>query len=177
MKAMTMVAHPDDCIIFAYSFMHHYKHLDWTVCYLTYTENSPRGKEFADFWSRRNIKTKFLGFNDNWEFVKRNELGFDSTSATTAVIENISDQNLILTHNSNGDYGHLHHKFISNVVSSNHNYVVFFAGINQGNVKYSIDPGMYSLDEFPLHRDVVTSFHQQQHANEYTVSEKVKNIL
>jgi hypothetical protein len=53
MKAMAMVAHPDDCVIFAYSFMHHHKHLDWTVCYLTYTEQDARGREFAEFWQRR----------------------------------------------------------------------------------------------------------------------------
>jgi hypothetical protein len=54
---------------------------------------------------------------------------------------------------------------------------VTFAGIGQGDVKYTIDPGTYSLDEFPLHQDIVASFHQHVHTNEYTVSEQVKNIL
>jgi hypothetical protein len=62
-------------------------------------------------------------------------------------------------------------------VYNNHAHVVSFAGINQGNVKYTIEPGVYSLDEFPLHQDIVSSFHQYTHANEYTVSERVGNIL
>jgi hypothetical protein len=177
MKAMAMVAHPDDCVIFAYSFIHHYPMFDWTVCYLTYTEQDPRGREFADFWLRRNTKTKFLGFTDDWEFVKNGKLGFESAQAVDAIKEAIADQDLILTHDHLGDYGHLHHKFIHDVVCNNHTYMVCFAGIGKGNVKYTIESDTYSLDEFPLHRDIVASFHQTQHANEYTVSERVKNIL
>ena len=103
---MALVAHPDDCVIFAYSFMHHHSDLDWTVCYLTYTEQDARGREFADFWSRRNIKTKFLGFTDSWDHVKNGTLGFDSEQATKAIKQIIKDQDLILTHNHLGDYGH-----------------------------------------------------------------------
>ena len=177
MKAIAMVAHPDDCVIFAYSFMHHYQHLDWTVCYLTYTEQHPRGQEFANFWKCRNIKTKFLGFIDSWEFVKNGNLGFDPCQATSAIKDTIKDYDLVLTHDHNGDYGHPHHKFISGVVSNNHSHLVTFAGIGKGNVKYTIDSGVYSLDEFPLHKDIVSGFHQHTHANEYCVSERVKQIL
>jgi hypothetical protein len=177
MKAMAMVAHPDDCVIFAYSFINHYPQFDWTICYLTYTETDYRGCEFADFWARRNIKTKFLGFTDSWDYVKNGELGFDPTAAKESIKEAITDQDLVLTHDHHGDYGHLHHKFICNVVCSNHTYVVCFAGPGKGNVKYMLEPNAYSLDEFPLHRDVVSGFHQQQHSNEYTVSERVRNIL
>lgn len=177
MKAMAMVAHPDDCVIFAYSFMHHYCQFDWTVCYLTHTEQDPRGQEFSKFWNKRNVKTKFLGFANDWEFVKNNELGFNPESAEDAIKQVIADQDLVLTHDHNGDYGHVHHKFIWQAVAKHHTHMVSFAGINKGNVKYSIDPGVYSLDEFPLHQDIVAGFHQQHHTNEYTVSERVKNIL
>jgi hypothetical protein len=177
MKAMTMVAHPDDCFIFAYSFMHHYRHFDWTVCYLTRTENDPRGKEFADFWNKRSVTVKFLGFRDDWRYVKTGELGFEPESAADAIKQAIQDQDLILTHDHNGDYGHIHHKFINKVVCSNHTYVVCFAGVGQGNVKYHIEPSLYSLDEFPLHRDIVASFHPRVHTNEYCVSERVRKIL
>jgi hypothetical protein len=177
MKATALVAHPDDCVIFAYSFMHHHPTFDWTVCYLTYTEQDARGQEFANFWSCRNIKTKFLGFTDSWDYVKNGELGFDPVQATTAIMEVTKDQDLILTHDHHGDYGHLHHKFICEVVCNCHTHVVTFAGIGKGNVKYTIEPDVYSLDEFPLHRDIVASFHQGHHTNEYAVSDKVKNIL
>ena len=177
MKAMAMVAHPDDCVIFAYSFMHHYAMFDWTVCYLTYTDQDQRGREFAEFWARRNVQTKFLGFTDSWNLVKNGSLGFDRTQATHAIKHAIADQDLIVTHDFRGDYGHLHHEFVSTVVSDNHTRMVCFAGPGQGNVKYTIEPGTYSLDELPLHRDIIASFHPQQHVNEYTVTQRVRNIL
>jgi hypothetical protein len=177
MKAMAIVAHPDDCVIFAYSFMNQYPDFDWTVCYLTYTEQDPRGQEFADFWHRRGIATKFLGYTDDWNFVKEGELGFNRDSATESIKQAIADQDLILTHDHFGDYGHLHHKFICEVVCNSHTYVVTFAGVGRGNVKYTIEPGVYSLEEFPQHRDIVASFHQGQHINEYAVSDRVRKIL
>lgn len=177
MKAMAIVAHPDDCVIFAYSFMHHHPELDWTVCYLTYNQDDYRGQEFFDFWSRRNIKTKFLGFTDDWEFVKNGDLGFDPGSAEQAIKQAIKDQDLILTHDHNGDYGHIHHKFIHSIVKDNHDCAVYFAGVNAGDVKYNIEPGVYSFNEFPLHQEVVEGFHRNAHINEYTVSERAKKIL
>ena len=77
MKAMVMVAHPDDCVIFAYSFMHQYRQLDWTVCYLTYTESDARGHEFAEFWQRRGVATKFLGYVDDYRDIEANKISFD----------------------------------------------------------------------------------------------------
>ena len=55
--------------------------------------------------------------------------------------------------------------------------MVCFAGPGKGNVKYSIDSGIYTFDEFPQHREVVAGFHATSHTNEYTVSERVNNIL
>lgn len=172
-----MVAHPDDCVIFAYSFMHHYQELDWTVCYLTRTDQDPRGKELAKFWDSRGVATQFLGFTDSWEFVKNGNLGFDAVEAQVAIQQAIQGQDLILTHSHKGDYGHLHHKFVSDVVCNQHHHVVTFAGVNQGNVKYTIDSDVYSLDELPLHREVIAGFHQSTHTNEYAVSDRVRKIL
>jgi LmbE family N-acetylglucosaminyl deacetylase len=177
MKAITMVAHPDDCVIFAYSFMHHYPQFDWTVCYLTYTKQDSRGAEFAEFWKRRGVATKFLGYVDDYHDLETGVCSFDTAQAAESIKQAITDQDLVLTHDQAGDYGHLHHKFIHSVVANNHTHVVTFAGIGQGNVKYIIEPGVYSLDEFPLHQDIVSSFHQHAHANEYAVSNRVKNIL
>jgi hypothetical protein len=177
MKAIAMVAHPDDCVIFAYSFMHHYLQFDWTVCYLTYTKQDARGKEFAEFWKSRGVATKFLGYVDDYHDLKTGICSFDTIQATKSIKQVIKDQDLVLTHSHTGDYGHLHHKFIHDIVSNNHNYVVTFASIGQGDVKYTLEPGVYSLDEFPLHQDVVSSFHQNTHSNEYVVSEQVKNII
>ena len=177
MKAMVMVAHPDDCVIFAYSFMHQYPQLDWTVCYLTYTESDARGREFAEFWKQRGVATKFLGYVDDYRDIAANKISFDTEVAAESIKEAIQGQDIVLTHDHRGDYGHLHHVFVNQTVCQNHNQVVCFAGLGQGNVKYAVDPGVYSLDELPLHRDVIAGFHQHTHVNEYTVNERTKKIL
>lgn len=172
MKAMAMVAHPDDCVIFAYSFMHNHPEYSWTVCYLTYTESDSRGKEFAEFWRRRNVAVKFLGYQDNWHDIENNKISFDEQSARQDIQRIIADQDLVLTHDQNGDYGHIHHKFVNNCTHG-HACRVTFAGPGKGTVKYSVKPGTYSLDELPLHKNVIAGFHTLDHTNEYTVCKNI----
>ena len=172
-----MVAHPDDCVIFAYSFMHAHPEIEWTVCYLTYTGTDYRGSEFAEFWQQRGVATRFLEYVDDWHDIENKKISFDTEAAEKSIATVIKDYDLVLTHDHQGDYGHLHHVFVNRVVCTHHSYVVCFAGPGRGNVKYSIEPGVYSLDEFPVHRDVVAGFHQHSHTNEYTLSERVKKIL
>jgi LmbE family N-acetylglucosaminyl deacetylase len=167
MKAMAMVAHPDDCVIFAYSYIHHHPKYEWTVCYLTYTEQDPRGQEFADFWCRRNIAVKFLGHLDQWNFEKNCPGEINFAKAQQDIQQAIADQDLVLTHNSQGEYGHPHHVMV-HLATADHPRRVLFANLGQGTVKYSIDANVYALDEFPLHRDIVSKFHVETHVNEYT---------
>lgn len=168
MKALCMVAHPDDCVIFAYGFIHNHPEYEWTICYLTYTEQDARGREFADFWQRRNIKTKFLGYVDDWHDIENKQISFDTESAWIDIQSAIAGEDLVLTHNTEGEYGHLHHVFV-NQASANHPNRVTFAGPGQGTVKYSIEPGIYSSDELPMHRDIIFGFHPHIHTNEYTL--------
>ena len=81
-----MVAHPDDCIIFGYGFINHYKNFDWSICYLTYTNSDPRAIEISKFWSRRNIETKFLGFIDDYQDIKNNQISFSEDEAKQSVL-------------------------------------------------------------------------------------------
>jgi LmbE family N-acetylglucosaminyl deacetylase len=166
MKAICIVAHPDDCVIFAYSFIHAHPEYEWTICYLTYTDTDPRGKEFVTFWNQRNVKTKFLGYVDDWHDIENGRISFDEDRARTDIQLAIADQDIVLTHNAEGDYGHIHHVFV-NRATSIHPHCITFAGPGQGTVKYTVEPGAYSLDEFPIHRDIVAGFHPNIHANEY----------
>ena len=168
MKALTMVAHPDDCVIFAYSFIHNHSDYEWTICYLTYCDWEPRAQEFRQFWNRRNIPTIFLGYRDDYRDIENKKISFDEAQARKEIGGIISNYDLILTHNEQGDYGHLHHVFV-NQATAGHQRRVTFAGPGQGTVKYTVDPGAYSLEELPLHRDVIAEFHSNTHTNEYTV--------
>jgi LmbE family N-acetylglucosaminyl deacetylase len=168
MKAMALVAHPDDCVIFAYSFIHNHPEYSWTVCYLTYTETHSRSQEFIEFWNRRGIATKFLGYPDEWNHKDNCPGTIDEDSARLSVEKITATQDLLLTHNQQGEYGHPHHLLL-NRVTANHSRRITFAGPGQGTVKYFVEPEAYSLEELPMHRNMIQNFHPTVHTNEYTL--------
>jgi hypothetical protein len=177
MKAIAIVAHPDDCIIFAYSFMYAHPNLEWTVCYLTYEANDYRGSELKTFWDKRNIKTKFLGYVDDWHDIENKQISFDEARAWIDIQEAVSGNDIVLTHDQNGDYGHIHHKFVHAAVADYHPNMVTFAGIGLGTDKFAVPHGVYSFDELPEHGNIVAGFHQNEHVNEYTVPDNIKVML
>lgn len=166
MKALCLVAHPDDCVIFAYSYIHNHPELDWTIGYLTYTEKDPRGAELAAFWRKRGIDTVFLGFEDHWHDNEQQQLtrwyGLDAYAACWHLA---CGYNLILTHDKDGDYGHIHHKLVHDAVKDHHTLITF-AKPGEGTT-YTIPLGTYSLDELPMHKDIIASFHPTEHKNSY----------
>lgn len=176
MKAMAVVAHPDDCVIFAYSFIHAHPDLDWTICYLTYNAEDYRGKELKAFWDKRGIKTKFLGYVDDWHDIENKKISFDESLAWIDIQSAIKDQDIIVTHDEAGDYGHLHHVFV-NRATADHPNRIMFAGIGKGNAKFTIPSGVYTLDELPQHGPIIAGFHSTEHANEYFIPDTVKELL
>jgi LmbE family N-acetylglucosaminyl deacetylase len=177
MRALCMVAHPDDCVIFAYSLIHHYPNLDWTICYLTYTEKDPRGEEIAKFWDKRNIRTEFLGNIDDWHDIEKVSCSFDTVQACVDIRERCGNHEIIVTHDANGDYGHVHHKFVHDSVPADHPHVIYFAPPRAGTHVYSLPVDAYSLDELPLHRDVVEPFHARGHTNTYIIRSSTYDLI
>lgn len=166
MNALCLVAHPDDCIIFGYSYIYAHPEYKWTIGYLTYTVEDPRGAEMAAFWQRRRINTVFLGFEDHWHDNEQQQLtrwhGIDAESACW----NLAQQyDLVLTHDEHGDYGHIHHRLVHQAVKQ-HAHLITFASRELG-TRYTLPADAYSLDELPLHGNVVAGFHQQGHQNNY----------
>jgi LmbE family N-acetylglucosaminyl deacetylase len=166
MKAIAMVAHPDDCVIFAMGYILNHPEYSWTVCYLTYSKSHERGQEFMAFWNQRGIAVKFLGYPDEWNFVDNCPGHINEKPASRDIQAVIADQDLVLTHAENGDYGHPHHVLV-NQATQQHPHRVTFAAPGTGTVKYTVPMDAYSLDELPLHRDVISGFHSTTHTNEY----------
>lgn len=175
MKAICAVAHPDDCIIFAYSFIHAHPELDWTILYLTYTSWDSRGQELNDFWARRNIPAIFLGFKDDWRDIENKSISFDAEQAGREIKNIIQDYDIVLTHNQQGEYGHLHHVLVHESCAVHANLITF-ADRNTG-TQLSIPAGVYTLDELPEHGEIIAGFHSQDHVNDYHIPEHVKIIL
>ena len=170
MKAVCMVAHPDDCVIFAYSLMHHFDRLSWHVGYLTYQHTDTRAQELDGFWRRRGVSTSFLGFVDDYHDIELDRPSFDTNAARDAIHNLVQDADVIVTHNSEGDYGHPHHSFVHRCVSLLcHDHVITFAAPGQGTHHLEIDPPDYHEAELPLHWSVIKDFHPATHRNSYTI--------
>jgi LmbE family N-acetylglucosaminyl deacetylase len=165
-KALCMVAHPDDCVIFAYSYIHYHPEMDWAICYLTYSEWEPRAQELKEFWQRRSIPCIFLGYTDDYRDIENKSISFNTEQARRE-IGNIAERyDLVLSHDEHGDYGHIHHVFVHSCVQ-HHARLVTFAKRDQGTVTFTIPPGTYTIDELPQHGEIVQSFHAQEHRNSY----------
>jgi hypothetical protein len=175
LKAIAVVAHPDDCVIFAYSFIYNHPDLDWTILYLTYTHWDQRGRELSEFWNQRGISTVFLGYIDDWHDIENKKISFDTDQAQKEIQDIIKHFDLVLTHGARGEYGHLHHVFVNRCCSAHPN-VITFADPSQG-IQYTIPTGVYNLDQLPHHRDIIRGFHATQHANDYHIPDHVRNIL
>ena len=169
MKALCLVAHPDDCIIFGYGYIHNHLDYDWTIGYLTHTEQHPRGAEISAFWRRRGIKCVFLGFEDHWHDNEQKQFTrWNCQDAEQACWQLASAYDLVLTHNQDGDYGHIHHKLVYSAVA-HHPVVIQFSQC--GTVTYLVPPDTYSLAEVPLHSEIIGSFHPVEHRNSYKESQ------
>ena len=165
MKALCLVAHPDDCVIFGYSYIYNHPEMTWNICYLTYCEWEPRAKELKEFWNKRNITCIFLGYTDDYRDIENKKISFNEEQARREISNIIKPYDLVLTHDEHGDYGHIHHVFV-HACAKDHPRLVTFAKPGEGTT-YTIPLGTYSLDELPQHGEIVASFHGTEHKNSY----------
>jgi hypothetical protein len=164
MKAICVVAHPDDCIIFAYAFIYNHPEYQWSIAFVTNSEFSERGKEITKFWNSRGINTMFLGYEDNVDDHWTNHaISFDTVEANNKIQALVKDYDLILTHNKNGEYGHIHHVFVNSCLNEFDNVVTFNHLRNFYKFKflnYNLPQTSYSLSEVPVHATVIKEFHK-----------------
>lgn len=117
-KRLMIVAHPDDETIFGGS---HLLEEKYTVVCITCGSVDYRVKEFSEVMKRTNDDYIMLGFVDrvnktgpisNWD----NE--YISIYNTLKRIIDSDNWDVVVTHNPNGEYGHIHHKKTSEIVTS-----------------------------------------------------------
>lgn len=155
MKALCLVAHPDDCAIFGYHFITTNK-FDWHITYLTYNADHERSREMDAFWQKRGVTTSNLNFFDVWEYVSKGELGFNADFASKIVNDHIKGYDLLLTHNSKGEYGHPHHIFLHQAVQDNSIPKVYFGNYPDiCNSLTQLQEPAFDYKELPIHAEVV----------------------
>jgi len=167
MKAVCMVAHPDDCVIFGLGYILAHPEYEWRIVYLTHRLNSPRGREIHDFWIRRNINVDFLGFLDDKKDNRLNKISFNPDMACNFIQTEIETADLVLTHGEKGEYGHIHHKFVHECCKF-HPHLVTFADSGES---YAVPNEYYTLNELPLHASVIKKLvDPDNHINYYDTS-------
>ena len=174
-KALCVVAHPDDCVIFARPFIEQYSEFEWTILYLTYSSYDPRAMEMTAYWRRRNVSTVNLGFVDDYRDMENNLVSFNAEQAQREIFNISNNYDLLLTHNPDGDYGHIHHTFVSNSVQPVPKPKVYFAKYEQSNMKCCATSDI-NLTELPLHRDVISGF-ENINIGRYAADQSAQELL
>jgi LmbE family N-acetylglucosaminyl deacetylase len=152
MKAVALVAHPDDCVIFASGYMDAHPEYEWTIVYLTHWRWHKRGREMARYWKRRGVRTEFLGFKDRGRDLGLNGLyTWEKQEAIRVLRRATIGYDLILTHNEDGEYGHPHHRVVHESTTAFGYNKVFFS-MDPNDLTLPLNIGM---SELPRHRESI----------------------
>jgi LmbE family N-acetylglucosaminyl deacetylase len=155
MDIAVFVAHPDDCVIYAYPLIEAMPQHTWHIVYMTYTPESPRGREISAFWQARNVRTSFLGWPDTPGEYEANKTLLNPQLVADSFH---ADCEYILTHNMLGEYGHVHHRVVHHAAELLSQPKIYFAN----NMKWphvAIEcKNMYNTQDLPLHGRVVEMF-------------------
>ena len=118
-KKLMIVAHPDDESLWGGA---HLSEGGYLVVCLTNGSNRVRAKEFTDVVEKSgntpiilDYPDKVFGERDDWENVR------DKLENDLEFIMNFNDWELIVTHNPDGEYGHIHHVMTSESVTKLYN--------------------------------------------------------
>ncbi len=113
---LMIVAHPDDEILWGGAQLIEENYL--VVC-ITCGNNPIRVKEFVSVMEATEDKYIMLGYpdktkgeRDNWDEHRQN-----IAQDIKKIIE-LKDWNIIVTHNPDGEYGHIHHKMLNKITTS-----------------------------------------------------------
>lgn len=178
MRAVALVAHPDDCVIFAWPFIEAHPEFEWIIVYMTYREHEPRAKEVKAYWDRRGIVTAFMGHKDDFYDQQTSKFNFWEPALVgehVRVCVEAMNPALILTHNVDGDYGHIHHMFVHQIAEVIGRPSVYFASTFNYNTEYQVVTPV-ATDELPLHREVIEGF-QDRNIGRYIVTPEAELIL
>ena len=113
---LMIVAHPDDELLWGGS---HLIEDDYLVVCITCGTQKKRTTEFIRIMNETQDKYLMLGYpettngeRDNWDTSRQ------SLTDDLKKIINFKDWEIIVTHNPEGEYGHIHHKLTSEIVTN-----------------------------------------------------------
>jgi hypothetical protein len=131
--------------------------------------------EMTAYWRRRNVSTVNLGFTDDYRDMENNLVSFNVEQAQREIFNISGKYDLLLTHNPDGDYGHIHHTFVSDSVQPVSKPKVYFAKYEQSNMECCATSDI-NLTELPLHREVVSGF-ENINVGRYVADQLAQELL
>ncbi len=172
-KKVMFVAHPDDETLWGSSALYHEKYL--VVC-ITCGTSKERVKEFSKVMNLTEDDFIMLGYPDLVNGKKSNwEKEWDSLNEDIEEIITSKDWDLVVTHNPDGEYGHIHHKMTNKIVTeyADHNKLSYFGHFYWG--KIPNEDSLYRLteDEFKFKTDKLIPVYETQ----VKAIENLKNMV
>ena len=175
-NAGMIVAHPDDCVIYGWPIIKYCHRWQWKIVYLTHDEQHIRAQEIKKFWAEHNIRTEFCGYEDHHRDLDAGRLlTFDEQQAKDTVKHRCKGLDVIVTHGSNGDYGHIHHQLVHSAVQELDIPKIYFSdSIDDLYITSDMYGGVQpDLKKLPLHRKVIEMFNQR-HIGKYSLSPQLR---
>ena len=59
-RALCLVAHPDDCLIFGFHYILSHCQYRWSIAYLILANDSPRVEEMRKYWGQHSVHVSSL---------------------------------------------------------------------------------------------------------------------
>lgn len=169
---LMIVAHPDDETLWGFSNLERKKFL--VVC-VTCGRNKVREKEIENAMKLTDDKLISLGYTD--KFLNRRSkwrFSYNNIKYDLDTIIKLKKWNVIITHNKDGEYGHMHHKMIHDMVESERLSNLSYFG------KYYTKRKMLFLDKKKLDMyrlDDKTLMDKKRVLEKYKSQKKVKNMF
>jgi LmbE family N-acetylglucosaminyl deacetylase len=117
MKAVLIIAHPDDDALFGGPFQRAHCWMQWYVICATYRAEDERGCELLEWQARNGCRqVDFLELEDAPADYASGTSSFGYEEVGRRLRELKLEADLILTHNGVGEYGHPHHIVIGQAV-------------------------------------------------------------
>lgn len=169
---LMIVAHPDDETLWGFNELYNKKFL--VVC-VTCGRNKTREKEIESAMKMTDDKLISLGYTD--KFMKRRSkwnFSYKNIEYDLKTIIELKKWNNIVTHNKDGEYGHMHHKMIHNMVYDiKPKHLSSFGKYYTKRKIQKLDPKV--LEKYRLNEKTLK--HKEQVLTRYKSQKKVKDMF
>lgn len=182
-----IVAHPDDEMLWGGA---HLLQDDYLVVCITCGERSDRVKEFKNVMKETNDKYIMLDYPDYPNFKKDDwKTVYNDIVKDIDRILKMKDWKVIVTHNEQGEYGHIHHKMTHQIVTNiykrkylDNNSLYFFGEYYKKNKISEVEENLQQIDKgvynkkyniiFRLYKTQTRACRKHEHMIQYENWEK-----